>query len=277
MGNRVVETFATLREQGSAAFMPFLTAGDPDFDTTRALILELEKNGADLIELGIPFSDPIADGPTIQASFTRALASGARVADAFAMVAALREESSIPVVTMVSYSIVARVGAEAFMQQAAEVGADGAIIPDLPVEEAREVIEVARALDLCTVFLAAPTTTPERREQVAQVSTGFIYYISVAGTTGVRDHLPEDLPQHVEELRSIADTPIAVGFGVSTPEQAAAVARIADGVIVGSAVVRRIAEHAGDERSVLLEHVGRFAATLADAVRSVRKDVSDEK
>ena len=272
MGNRVVETFAALRERGGVAFMPFVTAGDPDFDATRALILELEKGGADLIELGIPFSDPIADGPTIQASFTRALAAGARVGDAFAMLRALREESSIPVLTMVSYSIVARVGAEVFMQQAAEAGADGAIIPDLPVEEAWEVIDVARALDLCTVFLAAPTTTPERREQVAQASTGFIYYISVAGTTGVRDHLPENLPQHVEELRGITDTPIAVGFGVSTPEQAAAVARIADGVIVGSAIVRRIAEHAEGERSVLLEHVGRFAATLADAVRSVRKE-----
>ena len=271
MPNRVVQKFAELRARGQAAFMPFLTAGDPDYETTRAIILELEKRGADLIELGIPYSDPVADGPIIQASFARALSGGATVQQAFAMLRALRKKSQIPVLTMVSYSIVHRLGSARFVADASAAGADGAIIPDLPVDEAAEVIESARAKDFCTVFLAAPTTTPERRRLIARHSTGFIYYISVAGVTGARDRLPEDLPKHLAELKALTSTPIAVGFGVSTPAQARAVAQIADGVIVGSAIVRVIAEHSARARRTLVTKVGAFAAELAAGVKAVSR------
>jgi len=268
--NRVVQKFAELRARGQAAFMPFLTAGDPDYETTRAIILELEKRGADLIELGIPYSDPVADGPIIQASFARALSGGATVQQAFAMLRALRKKSQIPVLTMVSYSIVHRLGSARFVADASAAGADGAIIPDLPVDEAAEVIESARAKDFCTVFLAAPTTTPERRRLIARHSTGFIYYISVAGVTGARDRLPEDLPKHLAELKALTSTPIAVGFGVSTPAQARAVAQIADGVIVGSAIVREIDAARRLPRAQLVRRVVRFVSPLAAACHAAR-------
>ena len=275
--NRIDAKFAQLRDRGEAAFMPFITAGDPDHDTTRRLILAFEAAGADLIELGIPFSDPVADGPTIQASFTRALAAGARVRQAFEMIRRLRAESQIPLLTMVSMSIVHRFGQERFADEAASAGADGMIVPDLPVEEAGEFVTMARERRLHVVFLIAPTTPPERARLVAERSGGFIYYVSVTGTTGARDKLPEDMTRNIAALRKVTDKPIALGFGVGNRGQAAAVARVADGVIVGSALVKRIAALAQAPKDQLVEDVGSMAAGLAKATKSaLRENRSDE-
>lgn len=268
MSNRIETTFAALRERGETAFMPFITAGDPDLETTQALIETMARRGADVIELGIPFSDPIADGPTIQGSFTRALAGGVTVDAIFHMVKALRRTCEIPVVSMVSISIVRRKGIEAYCRHAAEAGIDGLIVPDLPVEEADEVTEAARAAGLCTIFLAAPTTPPDRARLIAERSTGFIYYISVAGTTGARDSLPEDVVDKVRALKELTDKPVALGFGVGTPEQAALVGKVADGVIVGSAIIKAIRACEGKPREALLAAVGDLCQALADGAKS---------
>jgi len=250
--------------------MPFLTAGDPDFDTTRELIVAAEKQGADLIELGIPFSDPIADGPTIQASFTHALEAGATVERAFRMVRELRRQSEIPVMAMVSFSIVHGVGTERFIDRAAEAGVDGMIVPDLPAEEAGEVQGMGQANGLHLILLVAPTTPPDRARLIAERSRGFIYYVSVAGTTGARDRLPDDMRENIERLRTMTDTPIALGFGVATPEHAAAVAAVADGVIVGSAIVKRIAALRDGPRKRLVSEVADFIGTLAAGAKQAR-------
>ena len=269
--NRIDTTFAQLRRRQEAAFMPFITAGDPDYDTTRRLILEYERGGADLIELGIPFSDPIADGPTIQASFARALQRGATVQAAFEMVHTLRTESEIPVLTMVSMTIISRFGQDRFIEQAAAAGVDGVIVPDLPVEEAEAFVDLVRQRGLHVAFLVAPTTPPERARLVADRSSGFIYYVSVTGTTGARDTLPEDMRRNIAALRKATQKPIALGFGVSTPEQAAAVAREADGVIVGSALVKRIGALADGPRDHLISEVGALAGALAKATKNARR------
>lgn len=268
--NRLVARFEALREKNEAAFMPFLTAGDPDCDTTAELIIEADRRGADVIELGIPFSDPIADGPTIQASFTRALGSGASVKKTLQMLRQVRESCSIPIVTMVSFSIVNKIGVREYLQSIADAGADGVIVPDLPVEEGDELIGIAGEMGLCVVFLVAPTTTRLRAEKAAVKSTGFIYYISVAGTTGARASLPEDVAERLKWLKSMTDKPVALGFGVSTPEQAALVARVADGVIVGSAIVKKIAECAGMPRNKIVSDVGEMIGKFVEATKKSR-------
>ncbi len=270
--NRLEARFRDLRREGRAAFIPFVTAGDPDMPTTAEIVLELERRGADVIELGVPYSDPIADGPTIQASYTRALGAGADLGALFDTVRRIREQSQVPLLTMVSYSIVHKVGQEQYLRSAAEAGIDGVIVPDLPPEEADELIKWAADVGLCTVLLVAPTTPPERARVIAQKATGFIYYISVTGTTGARDSLPAAVEQHISTIRGFTDKPIAVGFGISTPDQARAVARVADGVIVGSAIVRLIAERASSGRDSILSAVGDFVAGLSEAVKGVSKN-----
>jgi tryptophan synthase alpha chain len=265
--SRIEATFARVRARGRAAFMPFVSAGDPNLDATREIICELHRRGADIIELGVPFSDPIADGPTVQSSFTRALEAGVTVQGVLDMVQQLRAKCDIPLVTMISFSLVNRFGVKEYCEAAARAGVDGLIVPDLPVEEASALIAVCSRLNLCTVFLVAPTTSPERMRLIAQHSTGFIYYISVAGTTGARSHLAEDMRERITALRKLTDKPIAVGFGVSTPEQVSAVAHIADGVIVGSALVRKINEQAGRSLADMARAVGDFAEALAQATR----------
>jgi len=265
--NRIDLAFGRAHSENRAAFMPFLTAGDPDLETTAALIVESARRGADVIELGIPFSDPIADGPTIQASFVRALERGLSVRDIFAMIRKVRSRSEVALLTMVSFSIVARVGARAYFDEAAAAGADGVIMPDLSVEESRDVARQARAAGLHPVFLVAPTTPEPRMRQIARRSRGFIYYISVAGTTGARDRLPDDLAEHIRLLKSLTRKPVAVGFGISRPEHVRAVAAHADGVIVGSAIVRRIHELSDRPREEMIRAVGDFVAELAAGVR----------
>ncbi|MEW6359723.1 MAG: tryptophan synthase subunit alpha [Planctomycetota bacterium] len=271
MGNRIDERFAKLRAEGKAAFMPFLTAGDPSYDATEALILECTKRGADLIELGIPFSDPIADGPTIQASFTRALGAGATVRRSFELVKRLRRSCDMPILAMVSYSIVFKRGAESFIQAARDAGIDGAIIPDLPIEEGGPVAAIAAANDFRLAFLVAPTTPVERRRHIAEIATGFIYCVSVTGITGARDRLPDDLVDNIESIKALTDKPVAVGFGVSTKDMARLVAAHADGVIVGSAIVKRTHEHRDLPPADLAARVGDFIGELVEGTKSVAR------
>jgi tryptophan synthase alpha chain len=242
--NRIDARFAQLHAAGRAAFIPFFTAGDPDGDTTVRLLRQVEGAGADLVELGFPFSDPIADGPTIQASYTRVLQRGQKLEDVFNMVRTARDLCTLPIVAMVSYSIVFRVGFEQFVDRAIACGMDGATIPDLPVEEAEQLFALAGERDFRLICFVTPATTPDRCAMVVQHALGFIYYISVRGITGERVALPADLVGHLEQLKSLTDVPVAVGFGISTPEQARHVAQAADGVIVGSAIVKRMAEAA---------------------------------
>ena len=264
--NRIDAKFKKLRADGRTAFMPYVTAGDPDVEATAEIILALEKSGADLVELGIPYSDPLADGPTIQAAFTRVLERGFRVSDAFEIVKLVRERSDIPIAVMVSYSIVYRYGCERFVNDAIAAGADGAIIPDLTVSDCGELLDFAAGRDFATVLLVAPTTEAVREREIVERTTGFLYCISLVGVTGVRDSLPPELSAHVERLRTMTDKPICVGFGVSRPEHVRTVAQVADGVIVGSAIVSKVAEHP-DDRDKLIKTVSGFASELTASLR----------
>jgi len=267
--NRIEARFRDLSAAGRAAFIPFFTAGDPDPEATLRLLRGAEEAGADLIELGFPFSDPIADGPTIQASYTRALARGQKVADVFELVRRARRSCRLPIVAMVSYSIVFRIGFDAFLEQAVEAGLDGATVPDLPVEEAEGLFARAAGRGFRLICFVTPATTPARRALVARHATGFIYYISVRGITGERSALPADLVENIRQLKALTPVPVAVGFGVSSPEQARAVGAVADGVIVGSAIVKRMAaatEAGRDPADAALE----FIATMARAAHRAR-------
>ncbi len=271
--NRIDRKFQELRSKKETAFIPFISAGDPDLPTTKAIILELEKRGADIIELGFPFSDPIADGPVIQASYYRALSKGLKIQQIFDLISNIRKSASggqIPIVSMASYSIVFKSGCERFIERALNAGLDGATIPDLPIEESDEVFKIAEKNDFKIVCFVAPTTTEHRRDMIARNSQGFIYYISVVGITGARDKLPTDMVENIQKLRQLTNTPISVGFGVSTPEQAKAVGQLADGVIVGSAIIKTIEKYQDKSLKELVQAVGDFAESLIVSAKGVR-------
>ena len=223
--------------------MPFITAGDPDLNTTLKLIRELAQRGVDFIEIGFPYSDPIADGPVIQASYTRALGKGLRIPDIFTAIRSLAptKEAIPPLVAMVAYAIIYRFGIESFVRQASDAGFSGLIVPDLPAEEAGELRSQSLAHGMDLIHLISPTTTPERAESSVRSAGGFLYCISVAGITGERDQLPAELRTQLEWLKSKTPLPLAVGFGISKPEQVHGLRGLADGVIVGSAFVRQVA------------------------------------
>ena len=246
--------------------MPYVCAGDPTQEISRKVFLTLEEAGADIIELGVPFSDPIADGPTIQKASQRALADKISLRDVLDMVDTLRQETQIPIALMTYYNLIFRMGEANFCAAAREVGVDGVIIPDLPPEEASTLLEVAPAHNLATIFLAAPTSPPERMRFIASVSTGFIYCVSVTGVTGARSSLSDELQSMVTELKKQTQKPVCVGFGISTSEQARTVARLADGVIVASAIINVMEEHLGNEAAIL-SNVQKFAEELAAGVR----------
>jgi tryptophan synthase alpha chain len=274
VGNRIDAAFRRARAANAAALMPFITAGDPDLAATGGLLEEFARRGADLVELGIPYSDPVADGATIQSSYVRALEKGVKVQPILEMIHDVRRRCELPILTMVSYSIVSRIGVESWFQRAAAADVDGVIIPELPADEGKEVARLAESNRLHPVFLVAPTTPPERMKEIAARSRGFIYYVAFAGTTGARDELPADLADHIGRLKAVTRKPVAVGFGISRPEQVAAVARVADGVIVGSALVRKIEELASRPRAELISGVGDFLAELARAkTRAMSKPV----
>ena len=240
----IAQVFAELRAKKRIALMPFIPAGYPDLATTRALLPALERGGASLIEVGIPFSDPIADGPTVQEAFVAALAKKLKLNDVFETVRAARPSVSIPLVAMVSYSVVYRTGLARFLREAKEAGFDGLILPDLPPPEANAICRTVREAGLDTILMVAPSTTAQRRTEIAELSSGFIYYLSVAGVTGERTRLPEDLGRNVRGLKQLTDRPVCVGFGVSNAAHVAQLADVADGAIVGSGVVRRLKQHA---------------------------------
>ena len=258
--NRIEATFKALKKQRRKAFMPFIAAGDPSLDVTALILRTLQDRGAaDLVELGVPYSDPIADGPVIQASYQRALAAGVTPQGVLDMVARLRAEGfALPVCLMVSYALILKPGIESFVERAAKADVDGLIVPDLPADEAEPLAQALAAKDLAYIPLIAPTTSAARRQQIVTLATGFIYCISVAGITGERTALPEQLAEYVKGIKKVAKVPVCVGFGVSRPEHVSAVAQVADGVIVGSAIVHRIADHAGDPPA-------EIAARVADA------------
>jgi tryptophan synthase alpha chain len=240
---RIGERFARRRAEGRPAFVAFLTAGDPSLDRTVAAAGELDAAGADVLELGVPFSDPLADGPVIQRASERALSRGVTLPGVLEAVRRIRARSELPLLLFSYVNPLLQHGLERLAREAKEAGTDGALVTDLPPEEAGEWIEAARAVDLDTVFLASPTSPPDRLRRVAEASRGFVYAISRTGVTGERRSLSEDARPLVERLRGLTDVPVALGFGLSTPEQVREAAALADGVVVGSALVRFLEEH----------------------------------
>jgi tryptophan synthase alpha chain len=257
----ISEVFAT--RKGRIGLVPFVPAGYPDLETTAALLPALAEAGASVIEVGIPYSDPIADGPTIQASYNEALTRHkVKVADVFRVVSSVRERVAVPIVSMVSYSVPFRYGLERFVRDAKGAGFDGLILPDLPPPEAERVCEAVRAGGLDTILLIAPTTTPQRRAEIARLSSGFVYYLSVSGITGERTELPADLADNVRQIKSLTDRPVCVGFGISTPEHVARLNGVADGAIVGSAIVKRMTQHAGEGARRIADVIAGYAREM---------------
>jgi tryptophan synthase alpha chain len=273
-GNPIETAFEACRRGRRKALIPFVTAGDPDLETTLGLLVECAQRGAAVLEVGIPYSDPIADGPVIQASYTRALQRGLRVDQIFAALRELRRQHpdlcyQFPCVAMVSYAIIFRKGLEPFVTAAKSAGFSGLIVPDLPADEAGGLFEVCSRHDMCLVQLVTPTTPPERVHRILARCRGFVYYVSVTGITGERDRLPEELIDQVRWLKCQSSLPVCVGFGISKAEQARAIASVADGVIVGSAIVRRVAELADQGRTTLISSVGQFVGELAAALQDM--------
>jgi tryptophan synthase alpha chain len=274
--NPIDALFSRLRSEGRKAFIPFVTAGDPDLNATARLAEELAGRGASLLEIGFPYSDPIADGPVIQASYTRALAGNLRLEDIFACTKRLAAspalaQRAIPLVAMVSYSIVHRRGPEQFLDQARASGLAGAIVPDLPVDEADGLARLAAGRDFKLVQLVTPTTPPERAVHIARTSTGFLYCVSVTGITGERDRLPPELLDQLAWLRRQTTLPLCIGFGISRPEHVRMLRDAADGIIVGSALVRRVERAGGRPPDEVVREVGDLAQSLADALNPSRR------
>jgi tryptophan synthase alpha chain len=263
----IAQTFKSLREKKQIALMPFVPAGYPDLQTTAATIQSLANAGASIIEVGVPFSDPIADGPVIQEAFTQTLKNKFHVNDLFSMIGTVRSQVNIPLAAMVSYSIVFRYGLAKFLTNAKMCGFDGLILPDLPPPEAQRVCEQVRAAGLDTILFIAPTTTPQRRAEIAKLCSGFIYYLSVSGITGERQALPADLRENVKQIKSLSDNPVCVGFGISKAEHVKQLSEIADGAIVGTAVVRRMKAHASEGPQAIAASVGEYCKELLSQVR----------
>jgi tryptophan synthase alpha chain len=277
--NRIDQIFSDLRAGGQKALMPFLTAGDPDVPTTGELLLAMQQAGASICELGLAFSDPIADGPVIAASMSHALDQGVRIQQVMDMVASKRDQLTMGLVAMVSYSIVHRTGPRDFISQAKQAGFDGFIFPDLPVAESGSVRDIVADCGMTCSFLIAPSTPIQRAEEIAAACTGFVYVLSRAGLTGERSELPAELPQRLERLRQVTDLPLAVGFGISDAGQVRQVVEVADAAIVGSAIMRRVTafrdarpespepKDAGDTKK-LVAQVGSFVSELAQGLNT---------
>jgi tryptophan synthase alpha chain len=263
--SRLDVTFAGLRARGARALIPYFTAGDPSLAATADLMLEASRQGADVIELGVPFSDPLADGPVIQRATQRALAAGVTLPRVLEMVRELRSDLTTPLVFMIYYNPILAFGVKAFCRTAVEAGVDGVLVIDLPPEEAEALHTEADPLGLDVVHFVAPTTPPARMRMIARASRGFIYLVSLTGVTGERANLPPDLTGMLRTLRGVTTKPVCVGFGISTPEHSAMVGAHADGVIVGSAIVRLVERHAGSP--ALVSEVGRFLAELKAPLR----------
>jgi tryptophan synthase alpha chain len=240
--SRIAKKFDLLKREGRKAFIPYIMSGDPDIRKTTSLLSVLSDCGADIIELGVPFSDPLADGPTIQRAAERAISGGTTLAKVIEMVSSVRKRIEVPIVLMTYYNPVFKYGEKRFIHDAVNAGVDGVIIPDLPPDEAGDFIRAARPNGLDTIFLLAPTSTEERIRLVTKNSTGFTYYVSMTGITGSVLKIDRSIKQMIRRIRSVSDMPVCVGFGISTPEEAKIVSSIADGVIIGSAIVRTMHE-----------------------------------
>jgi tryptophan synthase alpha chain len=261
----VSERFEQLRSQARCALIPFLTAGDPDLATTAAALRLLDQQGADLIELGVPYSDPLADGPVIQAAATRALANGTKLSDVLAMVREVSPSLRAPIILFTYYNPILNRGVEPFLQDLVAAGVKGLVVPDLPLEEAEGLLRPAAAHGIALTLLVAPTSPADRIAAIAAQSQGFIYLVSTTGVTGVRSEVQARVKDLIQELRQVTDKPIGVGFGISQPEQAKQVMDWgADAVIVGSAFVKRLAESGSPKEG--LKAVGDFCQTLKAAI-----------
>jgi tryptophan synthase alpha chain len=263
--NSVQQCFASLRDRAECALIPFITAGDPDLETTAQALQILDSHGADLIELGVPYSDPLADGPVIQAAATRALQRGTRLDDVLEMLAQVTPHLKAPIILFTYYNPILHRGLDTFCQQIAEAGVKGLVVPDLPLEESAEVIQVATGYGIEVVLLVAPTTPKDRISAIAEQSQGFIYLVSVTGVTGMRTEIQSRAKDLLTQIRDFTDKPIGVGFGISDPEQATQVKNWgADAVIVGSAFVKRLADGTPAQG---LEAIADFCSRLKSAIR----------
>jgi tryptophan synthase alpha chain len=266
--NRLADTFARLKQEGRAAFIPFVSGGDPDMETSLAILEALPRCGADIIELGMPFSDPMADGPAVQASSTRALKAGATLPKVIELVRKFRKKDGrTPIVLMGYFNPIHAYGTARFARDVAAAGVDGLIAVDLPIEE-DEVLRVpaaAQGVDL--VRFVTPTTDAARLARILEAASGYLYYVSVAGVTGTKSFDGEQVAAALAKVRAATQLPVAVGFGIKTPEQAATIARLADGVVVGSALVNKVAQAAGQPPETVVKAVTELAASLAQAVR----------
>jgi len=260
----ISDRFQHLRSAGNRALITYVMAGDPDVKRSAGVVRALADGGADLIELGLPFSDPLADGPAIQAAGQRALAKGFKPDQVFDLVRDLRRDLSLPVLIMTYYNPVFRYGVEAFVRAAVEAGVSGLIVPDVPYEESGPLFEACSGSGVDLVFLAAPTTPRDRMRLLGERTRGFLYYVSRTGVTGARESLAGDLESNLQWIREEVRVPIGVGFGISNADQAKMVARLADGVIIGSAIVRIVEEHG--ERPDLEEKVKVFVRPIADCL-----------
>jgi len=252
--------FRALKRKNKKAFIAFITAGYPDLNTTKKLVLGLTRVGVDIIELGVPFSDPMADGPIIQEASQAALKNGINLNDILNLVKALRKKINTPLCLMTYYNPIFCFGEERFAKKASACGVDGIIIPDLPPEEGASFIRLANKSKIDTIFFVSPTTSPERIKLVSRVTRGFIYYVSLTGVTGPRENLPQDLANNLKIIKKLSKKPVCVGFGVSRPEQVKAIYKVADGVIVGSAIVGKIKENIG--KPDLVKRVSSFVFRL---------------
>lgn len=258
--NRVDLKFIELKKKNKKAFIAFIMAGDPSLAVTRRLIFELERQGSDIVELGMPFSDPLADGPTIQKSSERALKNRVNITSVCRLVRKVRLKLEIPIVLLTYYNLIDSYGLARFVDIASGSGVDGVVIPDLPFEESKELKRIARENNFSLIHLVAPTSSAERIKKIAQASTGFIYYVSLTGTTGARKKLPRGISGSLRKIRRVTRKPICMGFGISRPEQIKAISKLADGVIVGSAIIKVIEKNIG--KKDLVKKVGGFVKKL---------------
>ncbi len=265
--NRIVERFAKLKRDGKKGFVVYIGAGDPNLDATRQLALAFDKTGVDVLELGVPFSDPLADGLVNQLAAQRGLESGTTTPKVLETVAAVRKSSQIPVVLYIYFNLIHKVGLEKFVTDAAKAGVDALLVLDLPPEESDDYEALMRKAGLCNIYLVAPTTTEDRIEMIVKRGAGFIYYVSREGVTGMQTKVADTIGAMTAKIRAHTDLPIAIGFGVSTPEQAKSVAGFGDAVVVGSAVVNQIAQHGKSPE--LVKRVSDFVKSLADAVKGI--------
>ncbi len=264
--NRIVERFARLKRQGQKGFIVYIGAGDPDLEDTRELAMAFDLLGVDVLELGVPFSDPLADGLVNQLAAQRGLASGTTPRRVLETVGKIRERSSIPIVLYIYFNLIHRYGVERFVGEAATAGVDGLLVLDLPPEEAGDYEGLMARSGLCNIYLVAPTTPEDRIETIVKRGRGFIYYVSREGVTGMQAKIADTIEQMTAKIRAHTDLPIAVGFGISTPAQAQTVARAAEAVVVGSAIVNRIAEQ-GQSRD-LVARTAEFVKPLIEAVKN---------